>query len=230
MLRIPCPDESCAMPATLDTLPPTSGTKQSIYRFVESNGMLVSPFTMNVIVDGSGHNQFQYMILALYSRDWGGGTKNISVSINNSTTDSNLELPNWQSSCSVCWQQIKQKIKSSHLQHRMYKDKWKISCKSHKYLPPPTAIHKNINSQFQFPVVMDPENSIPCHLHISNYRKTIFNYSSIIHQLPIQIPYRKSHHSSCNILDAIFTWPTASYVRQNIPEETTNIWNCKQQK
>lgn len=172
MLRLPCPDESCAMPATLDNLPPTSGTKQSIYWFVESNGMLVSPFTMNVIGDGSGHNQFQGMILALYSRDWEGKKKkNISVSINNSTAVSTLELPNWQSSFSLCWQQIKQKIKSSHLQHPMYKEKWKISCKSHKYLHPPTAIHKNINSQFQFPV--------PSYLHISKYRKMIFNSSSI---------------------------------------------------
>ena len=219
MLRLPCPDESCAMPATLDTLPPTSGTKQSIYWSVESNGMLVPPFTMIVIVDGSGHNKFQGMILALYSRDW---EKITTISINNRTADSNLELPNWQPSCSVCWQQIKQKIKSSHLQHPMYKEKWKISCKSHKYLHPPTAIHKNINSQFQFPV-MDPENSVPRHLHTSKYRKTIFNSSSIIHQLPIQTPYRKSHHSSCNILDVIFTWPTASYVRQTIPAETTNI-------
>jgi len=97
----------------------------------------------------SGHNQFWGMILALYSRDWGKKKhKNINVSISNSTADSNLELPKLQSSCSVCWQQIKQKIKGSHLKHPMYKQKWKVSCKSHKYLHHPTAIYKNINSQF----------------------------------------------------------------------------------
>jgi len=201
MLRLPCPDESCAMPATLDTLPPTSGKKRSIYWYVESNGMLVSLFIMNVIVDEVAITSFE-----VWSWHYTQGTekkhKNISISINNSTADSNPKLPKWQSSCSVCWQQIKQNIKGSHLQHSMYKEKWKASCKSYKYLHPPTAIYKNTNSQFQFPVI-DPENSGPCH--------TLFNSSSIIHQLPI--PYTKSHHSSCNILDVIFTWPAASYVQ-----------------
>ena len=66
--------------------------------------------------------------------------KNISISINNSTDDSYLLLPNWQSSSSVCWQQIKHIIKISHLQHPVYKEKYKISCKYHKYLHPPTAV------------------------------------------------------------------------------------------
>jgi hypothetical protein len=111
------------------------------------NGMLVSSFTMNMKFDGSGHKQFQGMILALYWRDWE-KYKNLRLRKGNGTADSNLELPNWQSSCSVCWQQIKHKIKISHLQYTMQKDKWKISYESHKNVHPPTANTRISTSKF----------------------------------------------------------------------------------